>query len=64
MDRQKISLKQFLSLYVLYAKMDFAWLLRDRVFASLANPVGRDIQSLLDRGHISAGMENLEGSAE
>lgn len=36
MDRQKISLKQFLSLYVLYAKMDFAWLLRDRVFASLA----------------------------
>ena len=25
-----------LSLYVLYAKMDFAWLLRDRVFASLA----------------------------
>lgn len=35
-DRQKISLKQFLSLYVLYAKMDFAWLLRDRVFASLA----------------------------
>lgn len=35
-DKRNISLKQFLSLYILYAKMDLAWLLRDRVFAALA----------------------------
>lgn len=32
----KFSLKQLLRLYALYAKMDFAWLTRDRVFALVA----------------------------
>lgn len=34
--KRSVSLKQFLSLYMLYAKMDLAWLLRDRLFATLA----------------------------
>jgi ABC-2 type transport system permease protein len=32
----KKNFKQFLRLYLIYAKMDLAWLLRDRVFASIA----------------------------
>lgn len=36
MDKSRLSIKRFLSLYLLYAKMDLAWLLRDRMFAALA----------------------------
>lgn len=35
-NTDKLTLRQLLSLYALYAKMDFAWLTRDRLFASVA----------------------------